>query len=99
MTLNLIKKTSGDIMKRKHIPMRKCVGCHAVKPKKDLIRIVRTPEAAVEIDTTGKKSGRGAYICSSIECLQKAIQRKQLERALNIQIKPEIEVLLEQQLE
>lgn len=79
--------------------MRTCVGCRTVKPKKELIRIVRTPEAAVEIDTTGKRSGRGAYICPSIECLQNAIKKRQLERALNIRIEPEIQVILEQQLE
>jgi len=86
-------------MKPKHIPMRTCVGCRETKPKKELIRIVRTPEATVEVDVTGKKSGRGAYLCPSKECLQKAIRGKQLERALNTTISPELHTALEQQLD
>ncbi|NLM69956.1 MAG: YlxR family protein [Firmicutes bacterium] len=86
-------------MRPKHVPMRTCVGCRESRPKKELIRIVRTPESEVEIDLTGKKSGRGAYLCPSKECLAKAVKTAQLERSLNISISDEIKVLLEQQLD
>ena len=61
--------------------MRMCVGCREMKPKKELLRVVRTPEGEVLIDPTGKKSGRGAYICASSDCLAKARKQRQLERA------------------
>lgn len=73
-------------MKVKKIPTRKCVACQEMKPKKELIRIVRTPEKEIEIDLTGKKSGRGAYLCFSNDCLQTAKKRKSLDRALEISI-------------
>lgn len=82
-------------MKPKHIPMRTCVGCGVNKAKKDLIRVVRTPESKIELDFIGKKSGRGAYICPDSECLTKAIKAKQLERALKTKIDDEIKSLLE----
>ncbi len=69
------------MMKPRKIPMRMCVGCREMKPKKELLRVVRTPEGEVLIDPTGKKSGRGAYICASSACLAKARKQKQLERA------------------
>ena len=68
-------------MRPKKIPMRMCVGCREMKPKKELLRVVRTPEGEVLIDPTGKKSGRGAYICASTACLGKARKQRQLERA------------------
>jgi hypothetical protein len=68
-------------MKEKKVPMRMCVGCREMKPKKELLRVVRSPEGAVSIDTTGRKPGRGAYVCRSAECLKRAIKQKQLERA------------------
>ena len=64
--------------KVKKIPQRKCLGCMQSFPKKELIRVVRTPEGEVEIDLTGKKSGRGAYICKNEACLKKAIKAKRL---------------------
>ena len=72
-------------MKRKHVPIRTCVGCRQSKPKKELIRVVRTPQLEIAIDHTGKKSGRGAYLCPS-RCLSKALQGRQLERALQTTI-------------
>ena len=72
----------------KKIPQRMCVGCQEMKPKRELIRVVRTPEESVEVDHTGKRSGRGAYICPSAECLEKAIKGKRLEKALRQQIDP-----------
>jgi predicted RNA-binding protein YlxR (DUF448 family) len=82
--------------KLKKIPQRMCVGCHEMKPKKELIRIVRTPQETVELDPTGKRSGRGAYICPQKECLQKAIKGKRLEKALEKPISKEMLVTLEQ---
>ena len=72
--------------KVKKIPLRKCIGCEAMKPKKELIRIVRTPEGAIELDKTGKKAGRGAYVCHDPACLQKARKKRAFERALEVTI-------------
>ena len=69
------------MIKPRKIPMRMCVGCREMKPKKELLRVVRTPEGEVLIDPTGKKSGRGAYICASSDCLARARKQRQLERA------------------
>ncbi len=68
-------------MKEKKVPMRMCVGCREMKPKKELLRVVRSPEGVVSIDVTGRKPGRGAYVCRSAECLKRAIKQRQLERA------------------
>ena len=68
------------MLKPKKIPMRMCVGCHEMKPKKELTRIVRSPEGEVSLDPTGKKSGRGAYLCGDINCLKKARKTRALER-------------------
>ena len=68
-------------MKEKKVPMRMCVGCREMKPKKELLRVVRSPEGIVSIDTTGRKPGRGAYVCRAADCLKRAIKQKQLERA------------------
>ena len=77
-------------MKPKKIPMRMCVGCREMNEKRELIRIVRTPEGETVLDSTGKRSGRGAYICRQVECLRRAIRQKQLERQLEITLTPEI---------
>lgn len=77
-------------MKQRKIPQRMCVGCQTMKNKKELLRVVRTPEGAVVLDSSGKKAGRGAYVCNSDECLAKAIKEKRLERALQHAIGPEI---------
>ena len=71
-------------------PTRKCMGCNESKEKKELIRIVRTAEGAAEVDLTGKKNGRGAYICRKEECLSKVVKSKRLERALEISISEEL---------
>ena len=73
-------------MAEKKIPMRKCLGCGEMKPKKELIRAVKSPEGEISLDLTGKKSGRGAYICPDKSCFQKARKAKRLERALEAQI-------------
>ncbi|SFU44313.1 hypothetical protein SAMN04487886_102822 [Clostridium sp. DSM 8431] len=77
-------------MKVKKIPLRMCTGCMEMKPKKELIRIVKSPEGDVSVDLTGKKSGRGAYICKEIECLEKAFKTKRLSRNLDTAIDEEI---------
>lgn len=84
-------------MKPKKIPMRMCVGCREMKPKKELLRIVRPAEGAINIDKTGKASGRGAYICKSIVCLEKAIKARLLERALEAHIEPQVYQTLRQE--
>ena len=69
-------------MKTKKIPMRRCVGCGESKKKKELIRIVALPSGMIELDRTGKKSGRGVYICDNLECFEKAYKSHGLERSL-----------------
>ena len=77
-------------MKPRKIPMRMCVGCREMKEKKELIRVVRSPEGEVSLDPVGKKPGRGAYVCRNADCLKRAIRQKQLERQLEITLTPEI---------
>lgn len=73
-------------MKPKKIPMRMCLGCGEMKPKKELIRAVKSPEGDVSLDFTGKKSGRGAYICRSSECFEKAQKGRRFEKAFSCRI-------------
>ena len=77
-------------MAEKKIPMRKCLGCSEMKPKKELIRVVKTPEGEIKVDFTGKLNGRGAYLCKSAECLEKAQKQKALSRAFECQISNEV---------
>ena len=77
-------------MKTKKIPMRMCLGCNEMKPKKELVRIVKSAEGEVSLDLTGKKSGRGAYICRDAECLNKARKARRLERSFSCKISDEI---------
>ena len=77
-------------MKMKKIPLRMCTGCQEMKPKKELIRVVKSNDGEVSVDLTGKKSGRGAYVCKNIECLEKAFKTKRLSRNLDIAISDEI---------
>lgn len=83
----------------KKIPMRQCLGCREMKPKKELIRVVRSPEGNISLDFKGKASGRGAYVCSDARCLKKAIKTKALERAFSTQIPEEIYQALEKEME
>ncbi len=73
-------------MKQKKIPMRRCCGCNEQKPKKELIRVVRSAEGEISLDLTGKASGRGAYICNNLECLKKARKSKRIDRTFEITI-------------
>jgi len=86
-------------MKQKKIPLRMCLGCKEMKPKKELIRVVRNNEGEINIDLVGKKPGRGAYICKSVDCLEKAIKAKRLEKAFETTIDVEIYNNLKNQLE
>ena len=71
---------------QKKIPMRQCLGCREMKPKRELIRVVRSPEGDVALDFKGKKPGRGAYVCPNEECLKKAVKSKALSRALEVPV-------------
>ena len=84
---------------QKKIPMRQCLGCREMKPKKELIRVVRSPEGEVSLDDRGKKPGRGAYVCGNADCLKKAIRSKALERALSVKIPEELYLSLEERRE
>ena len=86
-------------VKPRKIPQRQCVGCRTMYDKRDLLRVVKTPEGEIALDTTGKKSGRGAYVCRSTECLKKAQKSKALERALEVTIPEEVYTALQQQME
>ena len=77
-------------MKVKKIPERKCVGCGEMKSKKELIRVVRSPEGEIFLDLTGKKAGRGAYVCSDKECITKAYKGHRLEKALEKQVNDDV---------
>lgn len=87
------------MQKMKKIPQRQCVGCRTMKDKKSLLRLVKTPEGEILPDATGKKSGRGAYVCPNSECLKKARKSRALERALETAIPDEVYEALAQQME
>lgn len=84
---------------QKKIPMRQCLGCREMKPKRELIRVVRSPEGAISLDFRGKANGRGAYVCPSPDCLKKAVRAKALQRALETPIPDEIFAQLQAQME
>ena len=86
-------------MKTRKIPMRMCVGCREMKEKRELIRVVRSPEGVLSLDPTGKKSGRGAYVCRRGECLRRAIKQRQLERQLQVPLTEEVSAALSAELE
>ena len=83
----------------KHIPERQCLGCREMKPKPELVRVVRSPEGTVSLDLRGKAPGRGAYICPSADCLKKAQRSKALSRSLGVEIPPAIFEALAAQME
>lgn len=83
----------------KRIPQRQCLGCREMKPKPELVRVVRSPEGTVSVDLRGKAPGRGAYVCRSADCLKKALRSKALGRALEVEIPPEIYDALTRQME
>ncbi len=84
---------------QKKIPMRQCLGCREMKPKRELIRVVRSPEGEVSLDFKGKAPGRGAYICPNAECLKRAVKARALERAFSAQIPREVYERLQAEME
>ena len=84
---------------QKKIPMRQCLGCREMKPKKELIRVVRSPEGEIGLDFRGKANGRGAYLCPNPDCLKKAIRAKALEHAFSAAIPPEVYERLHEEME
>ena len=87
------------MMKTKKIPMRMCLGCNEMKPKKELVRVVKSKEGEISLDLTGKKAGRGAYICRNPECLKKARKARRLEKSFSCMISDEIYDGMEAELE
>lgn len=85
-------------MQKKKIPLRKCTGCGEMKPKKELVRVVKTPEDEVLIDLTGRVNGRGAYICPNAECLKIARKSKRIEKSFQMQIPDEVYNKMEEEL-
>ncbi len=85
--------------KQRKVPMRHCMGCAAEKPKSELLRIVRAPDQTVSLDFTGKKSGRGAYLCKCVQCLYKAQKSKRIEHALACEIPPEVYEMMGKELQ
>lgn len=83
----------------KKIPMRQCTGCREMKPKRELIRVVRSPENEISLDFRGKAQGRGAYVCPNPDCLKRAVKSKALDRSLEIKIPDEIYAQLHRQME
>lgn len=81
----------------KKIPLRQCVGCGEMKSKKEMLRVLKTTEGPIVLDVTGKKNGRGAYLCKSAECLSKARKNKGLERSFKMSIPDEVYVNLEKE--
>lgn len=77
-------------MQQRKIPVRRCVGCNAQKPKRELVRVVRSPDGAVSVDLTGKKAGRGAYLCPSAACLAKARKAKRLQNAFGVPVPDDV---------
>ena len=92
------KKKPQNQMKKKKIPERRCVGCQGTFEKRELLRVVRSPDGVISIDFTGKKSGRGAYLCKSEACLKKAKKSGILKRALECEISEEIYAELEKEI-
>ena len=85
-------------MQKKKIPLRMCTGCCEMKPKRELLRVVKSPEGDVSIDSTGRKPGRGAYVCRSAECLKKARKARRLEKAFSMKISDGVYSRLEEEI-
>ncbi len=85
-------------MQTKRTPLRKCIGCNEMKPKRELVRVVKSPEGEISLDLTGKKPGRGAYVCKNPDCLHSARKLKRLERAFSCAIPAEVYDRMEEEL-
>lgn len=84
---------------KKKTPMRQCIGCGEMKEKRELLRVLKTPEGEILIDDTGRKNGRGAYLCRSVSCMEKAIKTKGLERSFQMAMGPEVYDSLKKEME
>ena len=89
---------NGTPMKPRRIPLRKCTGCNEMKPKKELVRVVKSPEGEISLDLTGRKAGRGAYVCPDAACLAAARKARRLERAFSCAIPEEVYTRMEEEL-
>ncbi len=85
----MAKTASKQAKRPKHVPMRSCISCRETKPKRELLRVVRTPDGHVLIDATGKKSGRGAYLCARLSCWENAMKQKRLEKEFELTLSEE----------
>ncbi len=85
-------------MQKKKIPMRQCVGCMEMKQKSELVRIVRSPEGEISLDTTGKKNGRGSYICKNADCFKAALKKKCFYRAFGVNVPDEVAEEIEKEI-
>lgn len=85
----MVKAVKQQAKRPKHIPLRTCIACKATKPKRELLRVVRTPDGHVMLDATGKKSGRGAYICARLSCWETALKKKRLEQEFELALSEE----------
>ena len=85
-------------MSMKKVPLRQCIGCGEMKSKREMIRVIKTPENEILLDATGRKNGRGAYLCFSEECFQKAVKNKGLERSFKQAIPQEVYDRLEKEM-
>ena len=86
-------------MRVKKIPLRQCIGCGEMKSKKEMIRVIKTAEGEILLDATGRKNGRGAYLCPSMECFKKAVKGRGLERSFKMAIPREVYETLEKEME
>ena len=86
-------------MSTKKIPLRQCIGCGEMKSKKEMIRVLKTAEDEIVLDATGRKNGRGAYLCPSMDCFKKAVKNKGLERSFKTAIPKEVYETLEKEME
>ena len=86
-------------MQPRKIPMRMCTGCGEMKPKREMVRVVKSPEGEISLDLTGKKAGRGAYVCRCLDCLQQARKARRLEKAFSCRIPDEVYDKMEEELQ
>ena len=93
------KVSESGVKPAKRVPMRQCLGCREHKPKRELVRIVRSPEGQVSLDRSGKMNGRGAYLCHNPECLRRAVKAKALERAFGTAVPDDVLERLTEELE
>ena len=85
----MIKTAKQQTRRPRHVPMRTCIACKQSKPKRELLRVVRTPDGHVLMDATGKRSGRGAYLCARLSCWQDALKKKRLEQEFELSLSDE----------